>query len=87
MLTPDHINGAFEFVGSLLTWGNAVRVYKDRGYAGIYLPATVFFFFWGLWNLFYYPSLRQWWSFVGGASLVLANYVWVFAMIHYGRKH
>lgn len=84
-MSPDFINGAFEFVGSLFTWVNVYRVYKDKGYAGIYLPACVFFTSWGAWNLFYYPHLNQWWSFAGGMSIFFANMVWIYLMRHYGR--
>lgn len=85
-MTPDQINGAIEFVGSLFTWQNTIRVIGDKGYAGVYLPAIVFFMSWGAWNLYYYPHLGQWWSFAGGCALVLANVVWVGAMLRYGRK-
>lgn len=85
-MTPDVINGLFEFLGSLMTWQSVVRVYRDRGYAGIYPPAVVFFLSWGMWNLFYYPHLGQWWSFHGGLSLVFANIAWVALMVRYGRK-
>lgn len=83
-LTPDCINGAFELLGSLFTWMNVRRVVRDRGYAGIYLPVTVFFFSWGFWNLFYYSHLDQWWSLAGGSSLVLANLSWVSVMLWFG---
>lgn len=85
-MTPDLINGLIEFVGSYFTWVNVYRVHQDRGYAGIYLPAILFFWSWGLWNLYYYPSLGQWWSFWGGVSLNLANLCWLGAMVYYGRK-
>jgi hypothetical protein len=84
-MSPDFINGAFEFIGSVLTWMNVYRVWKDKGYAGIYAPAIIFFFSWGVWNLFYYPHLGQWWSFFGGCSIALANFVWVTLMFRYGR--
>lgn len=85
-MMPDLLNGLFEFGGSLLTWVSAYRVYRDRGYAGIYLPAVVFFWMWGGWNLYYYPHLGQMWSFLGGCSLVAANATWAALMCHYGRK-
>lgn len=85
-MTPDLINGLFELAGSLLTWANVKRVYNDKGYAGIYLPAVIFFWSWGAWNCFYYPHLGQWWSFAGGVSLVIANLAWVTLMLRYGRK-
>lgn len=85
-MTPDVINGLFEFVGSVLVWMNAYRVYTDRGYAGIYPPTVVMFWLWGLWNLFYYPHLGQWWSFAGGCSIVAANTIWFILMRQYGRR-
>lgn len=85
-MSADFINGLFEAVGSCFTWMNVVHVWKDKGYAGLYLPAIVFFMSWGLWNLFYYPHLGQWWSFAGAVSLVLANVCWVGSMLKFGRK-
>lgn len=82
----DAINGLFEFIGSILTWMNVTRTYKDKGYAGIYLPSVVFFSSWGIWNLYFYPHLNQWLSFLGGCSLVIANLLWVGMMYYYGHK-
>ena len=83
-MSPDFINGAFEFVGAGLTWMSIRNLRRDRGYAGIYLPAIVFFMSWGLWNLFYYPHLGQWWSFAGGAFMVVTNIIWIALMWFYG---
>ena len=85
-MAPDLINGLFEFGGSIFTWANCWRVKKDGGYAGVFLPGIVFFTSWGAWNLYYYPSLGQWWSFHGGLSIMLANIVWILLMLKYGRK-
>ena len=82
----DGINGLFELGGSLLLWMNVRRLLKDKGYAGVYVPATAFFALWGLWNLYYYPSLGQWLSFAGGCSIVVANGTCVGLMLYYGRK-
>ena len=84
-MTPDLINGLFEFLGSCMIWMSVRRTVKDKGYAGIYIPATAFFFLWGVWNLYYYPSLAQWWSFAGGCSIALANLAWISAMLYYGH--
>lgn len=86
MIAPDVINGLFEFVGSLFTWMSVRRVWKDRGFAGIFLPAIVFFTAWGFWNCFYYPYLQQYWSFAGGLSIVTANVCWVSSMLYFGHK-
>lgn len=86
MPNPDAVNGLFELTGALLVWMNVWRVVRDRGYAGVYPPAIAFFFAWGLWNLFYYSDLEQWWSLIGGSLLVVANLHWVFTLAIFGRR-
>ncbi len=76
-MNPDLINGLFEFIGSLMIWANVARILKDKEVKGIDWRVTGFFWAWGLWNLFYYPHLDQWWSFAGGVSIVIANTVWL----------
>ena len=50
MNAPDLINGAFEFAGGFLLWGNVYKLHRDREVRGVYWPATAFFGVWGLWN-------------------------------------
>lgn len=76
-MTPDHINGLFELIGGLLIWANVVRLARDRQIRGVDWRVTGFFWAWGLWNLFYYPHLGQWWSFAGGLMIVVANCAWL----------
>lgn len=85
-MTPDFINGMFEFVGAAMLWRNVAALYRDKKYAGVRLGPNIFFSSWGLWNIYYYPSLDQWWSFAGGLMLVIANLVWVGQMVYYGRE-
>lgn len=79
----DFINGAFEFLGGFALWGNAVRLYRDKCARGVTGWTTAFFLSWGYWNLYYYPSLGQWWSFYGGLNIVAANTVWLGLMWRY----
>ena len=82
-MQPDLINGLFETAAGILLWNNVRVLFKDkkvRGYSGM---AVIFFCLWGYWNLFYYPSLGQWFSFLGGLNVVLANTVWVGLMLKY----
>lgn len=85
-MSPDTINAMFEFAGAICVMRNAHRVRVDKGYAGVSIPAVVFFFSWGVWNLFYYPHLDQFWSLTSGMFLVVANACWVFELWKYGRK-
>lgn len=77
MLTPDWINGAFEFCGAFFTWSNFVVYCRERELKGVYWPATAFFTVWGLWNLFYYPAIGQPVSFVGGIFLTGGSAAWL----------
>jgi hypothetical protein len=80
---PDLINGTFELVGGILCWLNVQRLRKDRRVQGVDWRVSAFFTAWGLWNLFFYPSLHQWASFAGGILLVLANTTWVTLALRY----
>lgn len=82
----DWINGGFEFMAGILLWINVARLVKDKQVKGVYIPATVLFTLWGIWNLWYYPALNQIMSFLGGLIVVSANTTWVLLAIKYGRK-
>lgn len=82
----DIINGCFELLAGLFCTINCFRLYKDKKVRGISILSTVFFTSWGFWNLYYYPSLGQTMSFIGGIFIVTTNVVWVSQMIYYTRK-
>lgn len=73
----DLLNGSFEFFGALLLSYNCYLTFKAKKVEGISKVTTSFFASWGLWNLYYYPHLGQWLSFVGGCAIVIANGFWV----------
>lgn len=70
-LNADLVNGLFELFGGLLLALNCFRLYRDKRLAGVSIIPTTFYALWGYWNLFYYPSLHQWMSFVGGLGVVI----------------
>jgi hypothetical protein len=76
-VTGDHINASFELLGAVFAWRNTIQIYRDRSIAGVWWPMWLFLCVWGAWNLYYYPSLGQWWSFAAGIVLVSANVAWV----------
>jgi len=86
MSVPDIINGTFECVGGLLCWLNVRRLMKDRKISGVFWPVSLFFSVWGAWNLFYYPHLQQWFSFVGGLVIVTGNSAWVCLAIKWRKN-
>lgn len=85
-MSPDVINGIFEFTGSIFLWLNVYRLLKDKMVRGYSPWTTLFFSSWGYWNLFYYPHLDQWWSFTGGVSIVTANTIWLGFMFYYRKN-
>jgi len=86
-LTNDLINSAFEGGLGALVWLNFHQLLRDKTVKGTHWFPPVFVTIWGYWNLWYYPSLHQWCSFVGGASLALANTAWLALAIHYRKTY
>lgn len=76
-MTPDIINGLFEFGGSLALWLNVRRLWRDRAVSGVSAVPVVFWCAWGLWNLFFYPAVGCWYSFAGGLFVVAAHMAWL----------
>ena len=81
----DLINAGFESMAGVVVFLSAWRVYKDKQVRGVSLWMVIFMLAWGIWNLYYYPSLDQWGSFYGGLSVAAANITWI-ALILYFRK-
>ena len=86
-IKPDWINGGFELGGSMLLWLNVQTLYRAKKVEGVHWGASAFFTFWGIWNLYYFPSLGQWCSFVGGCSIAAANATWVALAIYYEKRN
>lgn len=83
---PDIINGAFELLGSFFILTSIVKIYKDKQVRGVSWIHAGFFSAWGYWNLFYYPYLSQWFSFLGGCGIVATNTFWLGQLIYYTTK-
>lgn len=81
---PDIINAVFETLAGLLTLLNVRRIIIDKEVRGISMIPITLFTLWGIWNLYYYPHLGQWFSFVGGLFIMLTNLTWVSLAVYYG---
>ena len=85
-MSPDHINAAFEFGGSIILWLNVIRLAHDKQVRGVHWAPVLFFFAWGLWNLYFYPAVDAMWSFYAGVGVAVVNGVWLSQMLYYKRK-
>ena len=83
---PDIINGVYETLGAPFIFLSIMKLYHDKKVRGVSITHALFFTSWGFWNLYYYPHLGQWASFIGGVLLVGFNTFWISQMIYYSKK-
>jgi hypothetical protein len=65
---------------------NVRQIWRDRSVTGFYWPTQAFIAAWGLWNLYFYPALGQWFSFAGGVFLPLGNITWTLLAANYSSS-
>lgn len=82
----DFINAMFELCSGIFLWLNVLELYKAKVVRGVSVWSFLVFTLWGYWNLYYYPSLNQIWSFLGGLLVVSANTVWLIMAWRYREK-
>ncbi len=82
----DLINGFFELFGGGFITLSCIKLLRDKKVRGVSPVHVTYFTLWGFWNLAYYPHLKQWTSFVGGAVVVLVNVFWLTLLVYYIRK-
>lgn len=82
----DTINACFESLGCLFILPSIIRLHREKEVRGISWVHAAFFWVWGAWNIYYYPSLDQWYSFIGGIGIFIANTVWMAQLLYWSRK-
>lgn len=81
------VNGVLcEFIGSCALLKNVLKLHVDKMVRGYHWSATAFFMGWGYWNIYYYPSVGDWWSFTGGLFVVSINTFWLAQMMVYRKN-
>jgi hypothetical protein len=82
----DIINALFEGLASIAVLNHCRRLYADKRVAGMSIYSTVFFWTWGVWNIYYYPSLGQFYSFMCGIAIFAANSIYIGLLVYYTKK-
>lgn len=85
-MLPDVVNGLFELLGGAAIWQNFRTLRRDKCVRGTDWKVTAFFTGWGVWNLYYYPALGQWFSFAGGLLIATGNLAWVALALKYRKR-
>lgn len=82
----DNVNGLLELGGALLMFANVAAIRRDKELKGVVWYPMLFFTFWSLWNLYFYPSLDQWASFAGALLMAVANGLWLGHVWYYQKR-
>ena len=87
MNLSDFFNGCFELLGAAFTLLSVRQLLKDKEIKGMHWGPVVFFTSWSLFNLWFYPDNKLWWSFSGGVALAIVNSWWLFLVWYYKRRN
>lgn len=82
----DQINASLEFAGACFRTFDCVKLFRAKRFQGGSLFTALFFFGWGVFNMFYYPSLQQTWSFVAAILLTVVNGIWILMAVVYEHR-
>ena len=86
MIAQDLVNGMFGLIASILAYQNIREAIKHKEIKGVHWASTGFFTCWGIWNLYFYPYLGMWFSFVGSLSIVFIDIWWLTLFYRYRHK-
>jgi len=81
----DLVNGSYELLGAPFIFLSVIQLYKEKKVHGVSWMHAAFFATWGFWNLYYYPHLDQWFSFIGGVAIVIVNTFWLGQILYYSK--
>lgn len=81
----DLVNGLFELLAALFVLNHCRVLMRDRAVAGVSVVSVAFFTTLGLWNLLYYPSLGQSFSFICGLFVAAANALYIGMLVYFRR--
>ena len=87
----DIINSGLVFIAGAFILISVKKLYKDKIVKGVSWAHVGFFTLYGLWHIYFFSSLEQWWSVVGGTCTTIANTIWLAQLVYYtvypgGRK-
>jgi hypothetical protein len=86
-MNNDIINATFELLGSLFVLNHCRVLLNAKSSAGVSSISLAYFLSWGFWNIYYYPSLGQNFSFYAGIALAVANLLYLGLVIKFrGEK-
>ncbi len=82
----DLANAGFEGFGSIFALNHARVLYNQKIVRGVSAVSALFFFCWGIFNIFYYHHLDQFFSWAAGICMTAANAIYVGMILYYKHK-
>lgn len=86
MTFGDLINAFYEGGASLAVLNHCRILNAQKKVNGLSIASTVFFTSWGFWNMYYYNSLGQTFSWAAGFAVCFANCYYVSLLLKYKDK-
>jgi len=84
----DLINSfGFELASCLFLSLNIYSLYRDRIVKGMSMLSMAFYNSWAIWNVFYYYSINQSWSYYIGVAVAILTTWWTVVAIWYCHKN
>lgn len=84
-LTMDQANAALEMGGAFLRTLDCIKLFQHKRFVGGHLGTALYFLLWGVFNVFFYPSLNQVWSFWAALALMVINGLWFVMAVYYNH--
>jgi len=79
----DKVNSSLLGLSAILLAMNVRQLYQDKTVRGVSLWPVVLYDVWGIWDLYYFPSLNQWFSMCASFIACCINTVWLALAIYY----
>ena len=86
MVSPDLINSIFEGVAAVSVLISVRQILKDREVKGVAWLGCLFMPVWSFWNVYFYATLAQGWSFLAAVSMSIAETIYVVLLIYYSHR-
>ncbi len=85
-LLSDITMGLIQVISAGFLSKSVWMLYQAKIVRGVSAVTVAFWVAWGLWDLYYFPSLNQWWAFSGGVIVTLMNALYVGLIVRYNYR-
>lgn len=85
-LLSDMMMGLIQVTSAGFLGVSVLQLFRKKYVSGVSAVTVSFWVAWGLWDLYYFPSLHQWWAFGGGVVVTMMNALYVSLILLYNYR-